>query len=77
MEILHNLWNVLCTEDENLIRYISILMSFLETYATLKLFTSALDINYTKNQRNLYFLLLFICTILTTFIITYYLYYTK
>ena len=69
MEILHNLWNVLCTEDENLIRYISILMSFLETYATLKLFTSALDINYTKNQRNLYFLLLFICTILTTFII--------
>ena len=70
MEMLHNLWNILCTEDENLIRYINIFMSFIETYATLKLFTSTLGINYSKKQRNLYFLLLFVCTIITNFIIT-------
>ena len=56
MELLHNLWNVLVTEDENLMRYITIIISVFETYVILKLFTSVLNISYTKKQRNIYFL---------------------
>lgn len=69
MEILHNLWNVLCTEDENLIKIITFVMSFIETYVSLNLFAAILDINYNKKQRNIYFLLMTIYWIIITFII--------
>lgn len=69
MEILQNLWNALTTENETLMKYITLFMSFFEAYVSLKLFTAALDITYTKKQRNIYFLCIFVCWIFTNFII--------
>ena len=69
MEILQNLWSVLVTEDENLIKYFTLCLSFLEIYSTLKLITAALKINYTAKQRNIYFILVFTYMVLSTFII--------
>lgn len=54
MELLHNLWNIVSTEDENLIKYVILTLTFVEIYVTMKLFTSILDIKYTKKQRNIY-----------------------
>ena len=68
MELLHNLWNVLTTEDENLIRYIMPFVGIIETYVIMKLFTTILNINYTKKQRNLYFVITFFLTVLNNFI---------
>lgn len=69
MELLHNLWNVLVTEDEILIRYLTLIMSVFETYVILKLFTSVLDISYTKKQRNIYFICMFIYWIFISFVL--------
>ena len=69
MEILHNLWNVLCTEDENLIKYIILSLTFVEIYVTMKLSTTLLDISYTKKQRNTYILVMSILFILSTLFI--------
>lgn len=69
MELLHNLWNVLTTEDENLMRYLTFFMSFFETYVFLKLFASVLNISYTKKQRNIYFICMIIYCAFITFII--------
>lgn len=69
MELLHNMWNVLVTEDENLMKYITFIMSIFETYVTFKLFTAVLDISYTSKKRNIYFLCMTIYCFITTFII--------
>lgn len=69
MEILNNLWSVLVTENVNLIKYISIFVCFIEIFAILKLFTSALNISYTSKQRTLYFTIMFICSMFSIFII--------
>ena len=69
MELLHNLWNVLTTEDENLMRYLTFFMSFFETYVSLKLFSSILNISYSKKQRNIYFICMMLYAIIITFII--------
>lgn len=69
MELLHNLWNVLCTEDENLMKCLTVGMSILEIYVILKLFTSILNITYTKKQFYIYFILMFACVLITTFIL--------
>lgn len=69
MELLHNLWNVLVTEDENLMRIVLLFLGILETFVTLKLFTTILDIKYTKKQLTLYFIFMFIYAIFTTYII--------
>lgn len=53
MELLHNMWNVLVTEDENLMRIVLLFLGILETFVTLKLFTTILDIKYTKKQLTL------------------------
>ena len=58
MEMLHNLWNVLSTEDENLIKYAVIVLGFIEVYVTMRFSATILDINYTKKQRNTYILTL-------------------
>ncbi|MBR3673407.1 MAG: GHKL domain-containing protein [Clostridia bacterium] len=65
MEILHNLWNVLCTEDENLTRYVALTLTFVEIYVSFKLSTTILSINYTKKQRNIYIMVLGILIILS------------
>lgn len=69
MEMLHGLWNVLCTEDENLTKYTFLTLTFVETYVLMKLFTSFLNITYTKKQRNIYMLLISILMILSTLLI--------
>mgnify|MGYP004652084693 FL=1 len=69
MELLHNMWNVLVTEDENLMRIVLLFLGILETFVTLKLFTTILDIKYTKKQLTLYFIFMFIYAIFTTYII--------
>lgn len=65
MEILNNLWSVLVTEDENLTKYVSLSLTFIEIYVTMKLFTTVLNISYTKKQRNIYVLLMSTLIILT------------
>ena len=69
MEILHNLWNVVSTEDENLTKYVVLSLAFVEPYVTMKLFTSILDIKYTKKQRNIYIFLMGILIILSNLLI--------
>ena len=69
MELLHNLWNIVSTEDENLMKYILIIFSFIETYVTMKFTTIVLNINYTKKQRNTYIIILSISMILSTLFI--------
>ena len=69
MEILQNFWNAISTEDENLVRYPVILLDLLESYVTCKLFTTILDIDYTKKQRNMYILIMEILVILSNFLI--------
>ena len=65
MEILHNMWNVLCTEDENLVKYVSLLFTFIEIFVIMKLFTTILDIKYTKKQKYIYIAVFSCLTILT------------
>ena len=65
MEILNNLWNVMITENENLTKYVSLSLIFIEIYVVMKFFTTVLDINYSKKQRNAYMLLFGILTIIT------------
>lgn len=66
MELLHNMWNVLVTEDKNLTNYVCLSLTFVEVYVTMKLFTTVLNICYTKKQRNIYFLCMCVITILST-----------
>lgn len=69
MNLIQNLWNVLITEDENLIKYFLVVLTFLEIYSTLRLFTSILNINYTKKQRNLYYIFVYLYMLLAIFVI--------
>ncbi len=69
MEILHNLWNIVSTEDENLIKYFVIVLNIIESFVTLKLFSTVLNISYTKKQRNIYLIVMEILDIISTFLI--------
>ena len=69
MELLHNLWNLVSTEDEILTKYVSLPLASIETYVTMKLFTSIMKIEYTKKQRNIYIILMTILTVLSTLFI--------
>ena len=54
MELLHNLWNVVSTEDKNLTKYVVIVLAIIENYVTMLFFTTLLNINYTKKQKNIF-----------------------
>ena len=69
MEILHNLWNVVSTEDENLVKYVILSLTFIEIYVTMKLFNTILDISYTKKQRNIYITIMSFLFIFVTLLI--------
>ncbi|MBR2241097.1 MAG: GHKL domain-containing protein [Clostridia bacterium] len=69
MEVLHNLWNIVSTEDENLTKYIALTLTFVEIYVTLRLSATILDIKYTKKQKNLYMLVLGSLIIISTLFI--------
>lgn len=69
MEILHNLWNVVSTEDENLTKYAIVILGFIEIFVAFKLSATLLNITYTKKQRNTYILVLgFFMTLSTLFV---------
>lgn len=69
MEFLGNLWGILTTENENLVRYVSLPLTLVEMYVTLKLFTTILGIKYTNKQRNIYLIITSIMGIFTTLFI--------
>ena len=69
MEILHNLWNVVSTEDEKLTKYVVLSLVFIETYVTMKFFTTSLNIEYSKRRRNVYIILISILTVLSNIFI--------
>ena len=54
MEILNNIWNALTTENEMLMRMLSIPLTLFEDYLSFLLFSSFLKINYTKSQKYIY-----------------------
>lgn len=77
MEFLGNLWGILTTENENLVKFASFPLTLVEMYVTLLLFTDISGIKYTKKQRNIFLLIttsigifttLFIPTSLNTFV---------
>lgn len=69
MEILHNLWNIVSTEDENLMKYVLLFLGFFETYIMMIFFTTILNIQYTKRQRNIYMVVMSILFIISTLLI--------
>ncbi len=56
MEILQTIWTALTTENEILIKYASIPMTLIEVYISMLLFTTILNIKYSKKQ-GLYYVL--------------------
>lgn len=69
MELLHSLWNVVSTEDENLTKYVVLTLTFVEPYVTMKLFSAILNVQYTKKQRNLYVMIIGILIIISNLFI--------
>lgn len=69
MELLHNLWNIVCTEDENLTKYILIISGIIESFVMMKFFTTILDIKHSKKQKYLYVGIMEILMIISTFLI--------
>lgn len=58
MEIINTIWNALNTENETVIRIISLPMLILELTISMLLFTTLLNITATKKQKFLYVILL-------------------
>ena len=50
MEILQTIWNALTNENELLLNIISVPMTFIEVSIAFLIFTSVLNISYTKKQ---------------------------
>ena len=70
MEILNNIWNALSTENEALIKIISVPCSFIEVYIMFKLFTTILKIKYTKKQLYVYVFTVALVSIICTLFIS-------
>lgn len=69
MEILNNIWNALSTENETLIKIISVPCTFIEIYLTFRLFTAILKTEYTKKQLYVYVISVSLVSIITSIII--------
>lgn len=69
MEILNNIWNVLCTENAQLVNIITSPFAFIENYFSLLIFANLLNLKYTTKQKMIYLLLSSICNIINNFII--------
>ena len=50
MELLQTIWNALTNENEVLMNIISVPMTFIEISLTFLLFTTVLNISFTKKQ---------------------------
>lgn len=69
MEFLHNLWNIVNTEDKNLIQHISIFLAFIENYVYMNFFITIFNINCTKKQKITYILVMEVLSVLSAFFI--------
>lgn len=69
MEMLQNVWNALTTENEVLTKIIFFPFAFIEVYVLMKFFTTVMNINYTQKQRNLYFGIMSIFSLLSLYIL--------
>ena len=69
MELLNNIWTSLTTENEILTTVTGLPFIFLEMYVYMCLFTSVLNIPYTKKQKALYILLSSLVGILCSVVI--------
>ena len=69
MEILQTIWNALTSENEVLLNIVSILMTFIELTLTLLLFTTLLNISFSKKQGIIYILCNLSVAILTSYFI--------
>ena len=68
MEILNNIWNALSTENEWMIKIISIPCSFIEVYLTFCLFSTTLKTKHSKTQKTAYIFIVSVISILCSFI---------
>lgn len=69
MEVLNNIWNNLNTQNEGLIKIISVPCTFVEIYISFLFFTIVLNYNYTKKQKYSYILSVSILSIISSIII--------
>ena len=69
MEFLNNIWNALSTENETLIKIISVPCTFIEIYLTFRLFAVILKTNYTKKQLYVYVISVSLVSIISSLII--------
>lgn len=69
MEFLHNLWNIISTEDEILTQHVVIFLAIIEHYVVMNFFTSILDIKSTKKQRVIYIITMEILTIIMNLLV--------
>ena len=69
MELLNNILVALTTENEALIKILSVPLSFIEVTVTMFLFTTLLKITSTKNQKLIYVLVSAILSVSCTFFI--------
>ena len=58
METFHQIWQSLVVPNEELIKFFSIPLSFIETFVIMLFFTTVLNIQTTKKQKLLYVLIL-------------------
>ena len=57
MEMFNNIWTALTTDNEIALKITTYPLTFIEVYLSFKLFTSVLNIEYTKKQKFTYILL--------------------
>ncbi len=69
MEILQTIWNALTSENEILLNILSIPMLFIELTLTLLLFTTLLNISFSKKQGIIYILCNSLVAIITSYFI--------
>ena len=71
MEILQTIWNVLTTENERISNIIICPFIFIELYLYMKVFTTLLQINYSKNKAVIYIILSSLIAIINILFIPY------
>ena len=70
MEILNNIWHTLTTPNETITLLITSPCMFIENYLYFLIFTTTLDIEYTKTQRNIYILFIPILGFINTLFVS-------
>ena len=65
MEILQTIWTALTTENENIVKFITTFLVFIEAYITILLFTTILNIPNDKKTKFTYYIIFSLTSILT------------